>query len=227
MTGLLIGMGDGSMAEKKQTEFWEEAEDEEESRRQHTGEEAEDEEESSRQRAREEATEALLQGIRSGNTGEEEMDELLWKAVLAYQKELFYTSSGLPFSYTVKRKKNGAYSGELEVFRKEGSKTLTRSSVLLAFHKVLERIQAAESDGETGGTERAKAGGFVPPRYKGPKAIGQIFGISYVYSLFWKIGLIQVPPKVEGKLKGERETEGADPCGTGKFIIMEDGRLIY
>ena len=41
--------------------------------------------------------------------------------------------------------------------------------------------------------------------YKGPKAIGQIFGISYVYSMFWKWGLIQVPMRVEIKLKGRRK----------------------
>ena len=35
-----------------------------------------------------------------------------------------------------------------------------------------------------------------PPFYKGPKAIGQIFGISYIYSLFWAWGLITVPEKV-------------------------------
>ena len=36
---------------------------------------------------------------------------------------------------------------------------------------------------------------LVPPEYKGPKAIGQIFGISYLYSMFWKWGLINVPER--------------------------------
>ena len=40
--------------------------------------------------------------------------------------------------------------------------------MVLAFHKVLEKTECV---------------------YSGPKAIGQIFGISYVYSLFWKFGL--------------------------------------
>lgn len=44
--------------------------------------------------------------------------------------------------------------------------------------------------------------------FKGPKAIGQIFGISYVYSLFWKFGLIRVPAKVEEKLRAGEEKEG-------------------
>jgi hypothetical protein len=43
----------------------------------------------------------------------------------------------------------------------------------------------------------------TPPEYKGPKAIGQIFGISYIYSLFWKLGLIKVPQKVEDKINGD------------------------
>jgi hypothetical protein len=46
---------------------------------------------------------------------------------------------------------------------------------------------------------------LVPAEFKGPKSIGQIFGISYVYSLFWKWKLIAVPEKVEEKLKGKRK----------------------
>jgi hypothetical protein len=113
-----------------------------------------------------------------------ELDEALWSAVLAYQNYELYTKSGLMFSYAVKCKRNGEYSGELIVSRKEESKTLTKSSIMLAFHKVL-------SDMENN----------TPPEYKGPKAIGQIFGISYIYSLFWKLGLIRVPKKVEEKIK--------------------------
>ena len=45
---------------------------------------------------------------------------------------------------------------------------------------------------------------FIPPEYPGPKSIGQIFGISYIYSIFWKLGIIRVPEKIEKKLEGER-----------------------
>lgn len=132
------------------------------------------------------AVEALQAGIakRCGNE-----EELLWQAVVAYQDYPFYTSSGLPFSYRVKQKRDGSYSGELLVSRKEGSKTLTKSSVFLAFHRVLEQTRT--------GTGPEK------PEYKGPKAIGQIFGISYVYSLFWEFGLIEVPGKAAEKLSGK------------------------
>ena len=120
-----------------------------------------------------------------------ELDKLLWDALLAGQGEFFNTSSGLPFSYVVKRKRNGEYSGELLVSRKESSKTLTRSSVLLAFHKVIDATQICDIDGKAE---------LILPEYKGPKAIGQIFGISYIYSIFWKFGLIRVPAKVQEKL---------------------------
>ena len=89
-------------------------------------------------------------------------------------------------TYTVRQKKNGEYSGELLISRKESSKTLTKSSKLLALQRVLDH-----SDSE-------------PPMYAGPKAIGQIFGISYIYSLFWKWNLIRVPEKVEKRLRGKR-----------------------
>ena len=132
------------------------------------------------------ALEQLQQKIRTGADGE----EALWQTVIAWQNRRFYTSSGLPFSYTVKCKRNGQYSGELLISRKEGSKTLTRSSVMLAFHTVLEHMEQA-------GENRN------PPLYKGPKSIGKIFGISYVYSLFWSWGLIRVPEKVAEKLLGQ------------------------
>lgn len=140
------------------------------------------------QSEREVAVKRLQKGILEKKT---ELDKLLWDALLAGQGEFFNTSSGLPFSYVVKRKRNGEYSGELLVSRKESSKTLTRSSVLLAFHKVTDATQICDIDGKAE---------LILPEYKGPKAIGQIFGISYIYSIFWKFGLIRVPAKVQEKL---------------------------
>lgn len=140
------------------------------------------------QSEREVAVKRLQKGILEKKT---ELDKLLWDALLAGQGEFFNTSSGLPFSYVVKRKRNGEYSGELLVSRKESSKTLTRSSVLLAFHKVIDATQICDIDGKAE---------LILPEYKGPKAIRQIFGISYIYSIFWKFGLIRVPAKVQEKL---------------------------
>ena len=97
------------------------------------------------QSEREVAVKRLQKGILEKKT---ELDKLLWDALLAGQGEFFNTSSGLPFSYVVKRKRNGEYSGELLVSRKESSKTLTRSSVLLAFHKVIDATQICDIDGK-------------------------------------------------------------------------------
>lgn len=119
----------------------------------------------------------LHRGIIEGKT-QEELDVLLWDAVLTYQDQTLYTLSGLEFSYTVKHKKNGEYSGELLVSRKETSKTLTRSSVLLAFHKVLEATEVTAEGDEAS---------FQPPAYRGPKAIGQILGFLIFSVCFWHL----------------------------------------
>lgn len=114
------------------------------------------------------------------------LETFLWEAILAYQNQTFYTLSGLEFSYTVKHKKNGDYSGELLISRKETSKTLTRSSVMLAFHKVLAEMKFKEING---------AAYLLLPEYRGPKSIGQIFGISYIFSMFLEFGLIRTNEK--------------------------------
>lgn len=137
------------------------------------------------------AEEILENGILTA----EELDEALWQCVIAYQNYPFHTPSGLPFSYNVKQG-NDEYGGELVVSRKEESETLTRSSILLAFHKVLEGIKTEEVKNKDG----VLATTFILPEFKEPKAIGQI-----LYSLLWKWGLIQVPEKVEDKLKGKRK----------------------
>lgn len=158
-------------------------------------------EDSRKYRERKRAVEELHKKI-SLKLPEAELDTALWQCIMEFQNYLFHTSSGLPFSYTVKKNKTGEYSGELVISRKEDSKTLTKSSVMLAFHTVLEGMRGADvvdpvpSDGQSPT--------FVLPEYKGPKAIGQIFGISYVYSLFWKWNLIRVPEKVETKLQGRK-----------------------
>ena len=131
----------------------------------------------------------LHRGIIEGKT-QEELDVFLWDAVLTYQDQTLHTLSGLEFSYTVKHKKNGEYSGELLVSRKETSKTLTRSSVLLAFHKVLEATEVTAEGDEAS---------FQPPAYRSPKAIGQIFGISYIFSLFLEFGLIRLQENGRGR----------------------------
>ena len=137
----------------------------------------------------EESKRQLYEGIIAGRPIPE-LETILWDAVVAYQNQPLRTLSGLEFSYTVKHKKNGEYSGELLVSRKETSKTLTRSSVLLAFHKVLEATEVTSEGDEAS---------FQPPAYRGPKAIGQIFGISYIFSLFLEFGLIRLQGNGRGR----------------------------
>lgn len=108
-------------------------------------------------------------------------EELLWQALLLLQDEPFYTASGLPFSYRVKIGKNGQYNRELLIDRRESSKTLTWGSIRLAF------CNAVQMDGK------------VVPK---PKALGDIRGVSYVYPLLWRLGLIRVPEKTAAKMGG-------------------------
>ena len=94
--------------------------------------------------------------------GGDSPEQRLWAVLIACQGKTYDTASGLPFSYAIRRRKDGQYSGELLVSRKEDSKTLAKSSIFLAYQKVRQQTQ-----------------GDTPPCFKGPKAIGQIFGISY------------------------------------------------
>jgi hypothetical protein len=80
----------------------------------------------------------------------------------------------------VKRKRNGEYSRELLVDRRQESKTLTWSSFALAF----------ENAGKMRGNVIAR-----------PKALGDIRGISYIYPILYRFGLIEVPEAVAGKLE--------------------------
>ena len=106
-------------------------------------------------------------------------EEELWECIEKYQNVTFYTASGLPFSYTLKRGRSGAYTKELFVDRMANSKSLSWSSVRLAFEKA------------------KKMQGEVIAR---PKALGDIRGISYVYSLLWNFGMIEIPEQIADKM---------------------------
>ncbi|MGN0404180.1 MAG: hypothetical protein ACI4F1_03060 [Bariatricus sp.] len=109
-------------------------------------------------------------------------EENLWNCIVAFQDYPFYTSSGLPFRYTLKIGRNGEYTKELFIDRRENSKSLSWSSVRIAFGKAIGKK------------------GYV---FKRPKEIADVRGISYVYSLLWRFGVIMVPEEVEMKLRGE------------------------
>lgn len=69
---------------------------------------------------------------------------------------------------------NGQPNRELLIDRREKSKTLSWSSVCLAFR-------------------RAREIGYADR----PKALGDIRGVSYVYPLMWRFGVLRVPEIVE------------------------------
>ena len=98
-------------------------------------------------------------------------EENLWSCVVAFRGYTFHTVKGLPFSYDIKLGRNGSLTRELWIDRREGSKSLAWSSVLLAFRNI-EEIGAV--------VER-------------PKALGDIRGVSYIYGMFCRFGLVAAP----------------------------------
>lgn len=114
---------------------------------------------------------------------EEPTVENLWHAVVAFQRTPFKTSSGLDFQYEIKKGRNGNLTKELWIDRREKSKSLSWSSIRLAFSHALEMKEVVER----------------------PKALGDIRGISYIYPILWRCGLIQVPEKIAENMKTEND----------------------
>ena len=109
-------------------------------------------------------------------------EENLWQAVISFQDYPFKTATGLPFRYKLKVGKNGEYNRELLIDRREKSKSLAWSSVVLAF-------------------ENSKR---ISEEVKKPKALGDIRGVSYIYPILWRFGLIRVPEAIEKKMGKQR-----------------------
>ena len=103
-------------------------------------------------------------------------EENFWGVVLAYAGVKFKTYSGLPFSYEIKKGRNGEYTKELWIDRRENSKSLAWSSIVLALKNIK---------------------GEVLDR---PKALGDIRGVTYIYGMFYRFGLIDVPDEVKEKM---------------------------
>lgn len=119
----------------------------------------------------------------------ESTEENLWNCIIAFRGYTFRTVSGLPFTYSLKTGRNGEYTRELFIDRRENSKSLSWSSVRIAFERVTEKA----------GEKAVEKQDVVFDR---PKAIGDIRGISYIYSLLWRFGVICVPEEAEKKMRG-------------------------
>ena len=111
-------------------------------------------------------------------------EENFWGVVLTYAGVKFKTYSGLPFSYEIKKGRNGEYTKELWIDRREKSKSLAWSSVLLALGSIKEEV-----------VDR-------------PKALGDIRGVTYIYGMFYRFGLINVPDEVKEKMKHPKKSIG-------------------
>ena len=105
-------------------------------------------------------------------------EENLWKCVVAFRGYKFKTLSGLPFTYKLKKGRGDEFTKELWIDRRESSKSLAWSSVRMAYHNI------------------GKIGEVVDR----PKALGDIRGVSYIYGVFYRFGLIDVPKKVKEKM---------------------------
>ena len=96
------------------------------------------------------------QNLEQENPGE--LALLLWQVLKQYEQVEFQTVKGLAFTYVIK-------GNEMFIDRKE--KSITKSSVLLAFQNLV------------------KQGGII----SGPKKLGT-FGASYLYPIFMELGWI-------------------------------------
>ena len=105
--------------------------------------------------------ERLLSLIACNDMDLTEANQLLWELLESLQGKIFYTMRGLPFTYQIK-------GYELLISRKE--KSLTRATVLLAFHHAV---------------QLQKNGCNID----GPKKLGP-FGASYLYPIFMELGII-------------------------------------
>lgn len=98
-------------------------------------------------------------------------EESLWQCIVLFQNYPFKTVTGLPFTYEIREGRNGKLTRELWIDRRGESKSLTMSTIAKAY---------GNSKELEGTVDR-------------PKALGDLRGISYIYSIFFRFGLIEVP----------------------------------
>ena len=109
-------------------------------------------------------------------------EETLWNCIVAFRGYKFKTLSGLLFTYRLKKGRGDVFTKELWIDRRESSKSLAWSSILLAYKNI----------------------GTIGAVVDRPKALGDIRGVSYIYGMFYRFGLIDVPDKVKEKMKKGR-----------------------
>lgn len=100
--------------------------------------------------------------------------------MVALQGYPLKTAKGLEFCFRLHVGRHGTYTKELLIDRRENSKSLTWSSVNLAFRSLI--------------------GQGIGSLVQRPKALGDIRGISYIYSIFYALELIEVPDKYKAQM---------------------------
>lgn len=115
-------------------------------------------------------------------------EEKLWECMILYQDFLFHTVSGLPFKYKMNIGRKGEYTKEIIINRRQESKTLTWSSVILAFNNAIK-----------------KKGNVIEK----PKALGDIRGVSYIYPILYEFGVIDVPESAAIKMNNGKRLKNA------------------
>ena len=106
-------------------------------------------------------------------------EKTLWNCIVAFRGYQFKTLSSLPFTYQLKKGRGDVFTKELWIDRRESSKSLAWSSILLAYKNI----------------------GTIGAVVDRPKALGDIRGVSYIYGMFYRFGLIDVPDKVKEKMR--------------------------
>lgn len=129
---------------------------------------------------KEKIKEQLLEAVLKG----EEAEPLLWEVLIIWQETAFKTASGLPFTYTIRKGKRGQLTKELWIDRRESSKSLSFGSIRMAFKNACQKKYVSR-----------------------PKEMGDIRGVSYMYSIFWRMGIIEVPQKYAEKMKMDETQE--------------------
>lgn len=104
---------------------------------------------------RRQAVERLAQAVRDKDR---QLDDILWDTLILFEGYTFYTAKGLDFSYTLRG---------YEMFVTRKAKSITRASVMIAFHRALRLGDEAT----------------------GPKKLGT-FGASYLYPILVTLGVI-------------------------------------
>ena len=110
-------------------------------------------------------------------------EETLWNCIVAFRGYKFKTMSGLPFTYQLKRGRGDAFTKKLWIDRREGSESLAWSSVMLSYRSI----------------------GTIGEVVDIPKALGEIRGVSYIYGIFYRFGLIDMPEKAKEKNAGSEK----------------------